>query len=241
MPVIKADHTPKLTREAVVLDLGDLGQQAARLRMAAEQKASTVVAKAEQQAAELIRGAEAKGLEQGRAAGHEQGRAEGREAGRIEALEQTKDQLQQLQTAWSDVIKQWDEQSRRMVREARQDVLAFALKFAEKLVHRVIEVDSSVIVDQLGSALGCVLQPLEVSVKINPGDRPVLEQALPELLAEFDQIEHVQLVDDAEVSRGGCVVAYGQGQIDATIENQMHRIVDLILPATDRADSSEPP
>ena len=241
MPVIKSDHTPKLTKEAVVLDLGDLGQQAARLRMVAEQKALSVVSRAEQQAADLIRGAEAKGLEQGRATGQEQGFVEGHEAGRIEALEQTRDQLQQLQMAWSDVIKQWDEQSRQMVREVREDVLSFALKFSEKLVHRVVEVDPSVIVNQLGAALGCVLQPLDVSVKIHPEDRSVLEQALPELLAEFEQIEHVRLVDDTTVSRGGCVVAYGRGQIDATIENQMHRIVDLILPPADPSKTSEPP
>lgn len=244
MPVLKASrHEQPYARDAIVLDLGDLGRQAARLRSAAEAKAAQIVTDAEKRAAQLIEGAEAKGFEQGRQAGHEQGLVQGREEGGAQALAASSDELAKLQQAWSDVATQLDGHRREMDREARQAVLTFALKLSERVVHRVIEVDPTVVVDQVAGALAHVLRPLDVMVRVNPADKPLLEKALPELMAEFRHFEHLQLADDPEVSCGGCVVTCGEGEIDATLETQIRRIVDLILPAAEpdpaESDSAE--
>ena len=231
MSVIKANNTVGFAKDAVVLDLGDLGRQAARLRMAAEDKAASIVTEAELKAKELIAGAEEIGFEQGKAAGYERGLGEGREQGRRDALTEFRERFAQLHAAWTDVAQQWDAQTKGMAIEARQVVAEFALKMAERLVHRVIQVDPSVVVDQVAGALALVLRPMDVSVRVNPSDLAVISQALPQLLAEFDHLEHIHLAEDAQVSPGGCVVTYGQGQIDATIETQIRRVVDLILPA----------
>lgn len=231
MSVIKANNTIGFTKDAVVLDLGDLGRQAARLRMVAEDQAGQIVTKAELKAKELVAGAEKIGFEQGQQAGHEQGLTEGREQGRHEALDESRERLAQLHAAWSDVATQWDAQTKDMAIEARQVIVEFALKMAERLVHRVIEVDPTVVVDQVAGALSLVLKPMDVSVRVHPSELPVISEALPQLMAEFDHLEHIHLTEDMQVSPGGCVVSYGQGQIDASIEKQIQRVVDLILPA----------
>ncbi len=230
MPIIKSDDARVAMKEAVVLDLGDVSRQAAKIRMAAEAKASQIISEAEQKASRLAQGAEEKGYETGQAEGYAQGLAEGREQGHSQALSESAEQVQRLYDAWMDVAAQWDEQRRDMLREATGAVLEFALKLAEKVVHRSIQIDPSIVVDQLGNALTHVLRPLDVTVRIHGGDRPILEEAMPQLLAEFNHLEHVHLVDDVNISSGGCVVSFGQGLIDATIEKQMERIVDMILP-----------
>lgn len=231
MSVIKAHNTVRFTKDAVVLDLGDLGRQAARLRMVAEDKAGQIITQAEKKAKELIAGAEKIGFERGQQAGYERGLEEGRHRGRQEALEESREQFAQLQAAWSDVAGQWDAQTKGMAVEAREVVIEFALKLAERLVHRVIEVDPTVVVDQVAGALALVLRPMDVSVRVHPSELLVISEALPQLMAEFDHLEHIHLTEDAQVGPGGCIVSYGQGQIDATIEKQIQRVVDLILPA----------
>lgn len=245
MPVLKASrHGQSFAKDAIVLDLGDLGRQAARLRAAAEAKAAQIITDAERHAAQLVEGAETRGFEQGRQAGYEQGLAEGREQGHSEALAAAADNLAKLQQAWTDVANQLDGHRREMDREARQAVLEFALKLSEKVVHRVIEVDPTVVVDQVAGALAHVLRPLDVIVRVNPADKPLLEKAIPELMSEFRHFEHIHLFDDENISCGGCMVTYGEGEIDATLEMQMQRILDLILPSAEpalpSADDSEP-
>jgi flagellar assembly protein FliH len=230
MPILKAQqHTP-FVKDAIVLDLGDIGRQAARLRMAAETKAAAIMTDAEKKARALIEGAEARGFDQGKQAGFVQGLEEGREQGAAEALASMRDQLQQVQTAWIDVAQQLDNGRKEMMLEARQAVLNFALQLAEKLVHRVIEVDPTVVVDQVAGALSHVLRPMDVAVQVHPEDKPLLERSMPELMAEFPRLGHIALRENEDVSRGGCVVTYGQGEVDATLETQMRRIVDLVLP-----------
>ena len=230
MPVLKQHHNTPAMREAIVLDLGDIGAQAARIRAAAETQASQIItnAQAKSEAIAKQRGDDAEQL--GYKDGLEQGLVEGREQGRVEALAESSEQLRQLTAAWSQVATDWEQQRTEMEREARQAVLDFALSAAEKIVHRVIEVDESVIVDQVAQALSLVLSAHDASVRIHPVDRPMLQDALPDLLNELVNMEHIDLVDDEAITPGGCVVAFGQGRIDATIERQLQRLIDLILP-----------
>ena len=240
MPVLKQYQSTPAMREAIVLDLGDIGAQAARIRAAAETRAQQIIAKAQAKAEEIAqqRGDEAEQL--GYAEGRERGLAEGREQGKAEALGQYAEQLRQLAAGWSQVATDWEQQRTEMEREARQAVLDFALRTAEKIVHRVIEVDESVVVDQAAQALSMVLSSHDASVHLHPVDRPVLEDALPELISELANLKHIELVEDESITPGGCVVTFGQGKVDATIEKQMQRLVDLILPEPPAPAYDEP-
>lgn len=234
MPVLKQYQTTPAMREAIVLDLGDIGAQASRIRAAAETQAQQIIAQANDKAEQIAREREAAAQERGYNEGLEKGLAEGREQGHAEALAKSAEELRQLTAAWSQVVSEWEQQRVEMEREARQSVLQFAMLAAEKLVHRVIEVDESVVVDQAAHALSLVLSAHNASVRIHPVDHPVLEDALPELLKELNEIDHIELVDDESITPGGCVVAFGQGTIDATIERQLGRLIDLILPQEDQ-------
>eukprot|EP00752_Nemacystus_decipiens_P016148 g14441.t1 len=227
-------------REAIVLDLGDIGAQAARIRAAAESEAAKIVSNAKQKAEELADSLYSEAEKLGFDQGHENGLAEGREQGHAEALAQSSEQLRQLSAAWSQVASDWEQQRTEMEREARQAVLDFALSAAEKIVHRVIEVDESVVIDQVAQALSLVLSAHDASVSIHPVDRPMLEDALPDLLKELSTLKHITLGDDESITPGGCIVTFGQGRVDATIERQLQRLIDLILPAPEPLPDAEP-
>lgn len=240
MPVLKQHHNTPAMREAIVLDLGDIGAQADRIRAAAESQAAQIVSNAKQQSEIKADALYSDAQEMGHAEGLEKGLAEGREQGRVEALAESAEQLRQLMAAWSQVATDWEQQRADMEREARQAVLEFALSTAEKLVHRVIEVDESIVVDQAAQALSLVLSAHDASVRIHPVDRPMLEDAMPQLISELGRLEHIDLVDDEEITPGGCVVAFGQGRIDATIERQLQRLVDMILPEPPQLPEESP-
>ncbi|MCE9592233.1 MAG: hypothetical protein K8S99_17140 [Planctomycetes bacterium] len=249
MPVIKGYTAGGMMKEAVVLDLGDLGRQAARIQAATEVKARKIIADAELEASRLGDDARAKGHTEGRAEGLERGLKEGREQGRAEAFKQAEPQLKQLQEAWTATLRDWETQRDAIEREARQSIVDIALAVAEKLVHRIIEVDASVIVEQVAQTLTYILQPMDVTVRISPQDREVLEQAMPELQTEFSHLTSIRLIQDPNLSPGGCIVSYGQGQVDASINTQLSRLVELMLPGQTadapppvlEAEISEPP
>ncbi len=230
MAIIKSQSSDTILKDAVVLDLGDVALHARRIKENAQRQAQEMLDRAEREVRQRAETAHDEAFEKGRAAGFEQGLRQGRDAGRKEALEQAAASLQALQERWLAAANDWDQLRSVMQRDAGDAVLDLALKLAARLVHRVIEVDRGVVVEQVAAALAMVLKHSDVLVRVHPEDRPAMEQAMPRLLAAFPRFTHVRLTDDPTVGRGGCVVSHGQGTVDATLDTQLRRVLDLILP-----------
>lgn len=230
MPVIKGEHAETSVNGAIVLDLADIGRQAEQLRAAARHKATTIIQQAEQRAAQIAAKAHDEALMSGRSEGIQKGRVEGSEQGRQEAIEAARSQFESLHQSWFEAIREWDKNRQDIEQQASKAILAFALRFAERVVHRVVQIDTTVVIDQLAAALAQVLSHTVVTVKIHPDDRPVLEQAMPQLSAQFAHFKGIHLVDDKRIGRGGCILCYGQGRIDATVDTQLNRLAKVIAP-----------
>ncbi|MBI1336392.1 MAG: hypothetical protein GC164_05460 [Phycisphaera sp.] len=247
MAIIKSQSAASMVKEAVVLDLGDIAQQARRILENAEKKAQIIVEQAQKQNEMRSRQAHESASKKGRDEGYHVGYQEGLEKGKNQAFDEYRDKLRGLSEGWARAAGDWDSQRVEMERDARGAVLDFALTMAGKVVHRTLEVDRTVIEDQVAAALGQVLRPMGVTVKICPEDREVMELAMPGLLERFSTFEHVHLVDDATIDRGGCIVSYGRGVIDARVQKQLDRIVrTLVAPdaeeiTVEQASSGTPP
>lgn len=239
MPIIKQQISQPLIRDAVVLDLGDLGRQAARLRAAAQAKAEQILTDARDEAQRIIAAAEQTGYDAGHAKGLAQGLEAGQSQGHAEALAAGAQQVKQTTERFDAVAKDWDTHRTQLDRDARTAVLSFALKFARQVTHRVVEVDPTVIADQVSSALSRVLEPTDVAIRVHPDDQATLREVLPDLLAGLPYLQHVELVEDAAVGRGGCKLALRGGEVDASIATQIRRLTEVILPG-EPADALTP-
>ena len=241
MPVLKTQNSTPLIRDAVVLDLGDLGRQAALLKAAAQQRAQRILEDARVEAQRITAGAQEAGHAAGHAAGLAQGLEEGRAQGHAQALADAQQHVQQVTQTMAAVAADWQQHRAALETEARAAVLRFALRFAEKLTHRVIQVRPEVVVDQVAAALRHVLEPTDVVIHTHPDDRPILEEVLPQLMVNLTQIQHVTCHEDPEVGRGGCVLGLRGGEVDATLDTQIRRLVELIQPdANPPADAAAP-
>lgn len=240
MPILKSQPEPArpLLKDAVVLDLGDLGRQAAQLKAAAEAKAERIIADAQAEADRLTAGAEQTGLERGLVEGRTQGEAAGREAGHAAALAEGAEVVQQVTERLAALAEQWEARRQELDRQAREAVLDLALRIARKVVHRTAEIDRQVVVEQVGHALERVLEPTDVTIRVHPDDRPTLDEVLPDMLARFSHLDHVKVADDEAVGLGGCVLEAGEGRVDASLDTQLQRIAELVAPGFDDAAES---
>ena len=82
-----------------------------------------------------------------------------------------------------------------------------------KLTHRVVEVDDQVVLGQIEAVLSQVLRPMEVTVRICPDDRQVLEEAMPPICWHSSLRSSVCIwLTTPRLAVEGCVLSYGQGQ-----------------------------
>jgi flagellar biosynthesis/type III secretory pathway protein FliH len=242
MPVIKHANSDAAVRSAIVLDLGDLRRQGEVLIERARAEAERIIAEAQEEATALIAGADAKGFAQGEARGLESGHRDGAEAGRREATEALRAQFQGLAASWTAGLAAWEDERDAMLRGAREDVLALAIALARKIVLRTPIVDPTVVQDQLAAALELMNTPSALSIRVHPEDEALLQDVLPELLDALAACGHAEIDADEGMARGGCIVSAGRGVVDATLEAQLDRIADLLLPEPPEvADDAEEP
>lgn len=232
MALIKNSNANRLMKDAVVLDLGDIQRQADAVLDRARREAERILAEARTEAQQLIDGASEAGHEKGFQQGSETGREQGRRDGREEVIESLKPQFEQLIVNWEKALERWEQDREEMLLSAREDVLAFAFALGQKLTHRIIERDPTVVQDQLAEALSLLIRPSAVTITINPADREHVEEVLNHLVTVCGTCEHAELRDDAGVSRGGCILRTSGGEIDATIDTQLDRIAESLLPWT---------
>ncbi|MHC4429461.1 MAG: FliH/SctL family protein [Planctomycetota bacterium] len=211
-------------------DLGDLKQQAEQLLVEARAEARRIVDEARSRAEAIIAESEPRGYTDGKQRGLGEGREEGRRRGHEEAINEQRSRLQQLVPSWTEALESFEAQRNDLLLAAREDVLELALTMGGKITHRVIEAEPGVVTDQMAGALALVSGASAVTVSVNPKDRKLAESVLGEVVAKIGTCTHVELREDDQVSPGGCLLTTGTGRIDATIDRQIERVVDTLLP-----------
>lgn len=232
MALVRQSEAAVLTRDAIVLDLGDLRRQAQRLIDVARDEASRIQEEALGDRARIVEGADKVGYEQGFARGFEEGRAAGIEKGTQQAVASVQAELQKLSAGWTAALDTFNQTRDRFLAEGQQDVIRLAALIAAKVCKRQIELDPAIVAVQMAEVLSLVLRPTRLQVACNPEDRALLTRAMPAVVATSQNATSVELVDDATLPRGSCVarLAEGGGMIDASIDTQLQRIVDALLP-----------
>ena len=234
MPLIRNQNARNVGSRAVALDMGDVRAEAESLIAAARAEVEALRASAlhEIEAERQRVFDESRAL--GFAEGHDAGRASGLESGHAEALTQTvgpySEIIEKLVPAWIEQFEQFGTERERLFEEARRDVLRFAVDIAARVVHRVVECDETVCIAQVREALQIIGRPSQVRLSINPLDRAVISDALPGILEKAALTTDLELFDDEQVTRGGCVVSTPQGAVDATVETQVARIAEALVP-----------
>ncbi len=232
MALVKMSEAALMTRDAIVLDLGDLRRQGQRLIDVARAEAVHIEQDAMADRAQIIEGSDKVGYEQGYNRGLEEGRAAGIEQGTAQALTQVGADLQRLSAGWGAALDAFIQTRERFLAEGQQDVVRLAALIAAKVCKRQVELDPLIVAVQMAEVLALVLRPTRLQVTCHPDDRELLTRALPTLAARTQHSVNVELVDDPALARGSCVarLAEGGGQIDASIDTQLQRIVDALLP-----------
>jgi flagellar assembly protein FliH len=64
----------------------------------------------------------------------------------------------------------------------------------------------------------------KLKIRVNPSDLEICNQKKPEIMKDVDGIKAIDMIADISVGRGGVIVEYALGEIDARIEKQFNEI-----------------
>lgn len=232
MALIKSTHAPAATP----FSMRDIEQQAQQLLSRARRAAETLLAEAQREAEQLraqaSKDGRAEGLAAGRAEGLATGLSEGRATGHRAAVDEVRPQLDGAWRAMAAAAA-WVEQHRADLENgAVAEVVQLALSVARKVTKRQAAIDPAVLVENLREAMRLAAHGADLRIALNPAQRQTVADELPKLQMTWPNLKHVELVDDPDVAVGGCRVLTRHGEVDATVEAQLDRVIADLLPGS---------
>lgn len=121
---------------------------------------------------------------------------------------------------WIEAIADLEKEVQQVHKALEKSIIPVALKAAQKIVGREIELSETAILDIIANKLKAVAQHKRVTIFVNPEDLQRVEAGRERLKQIFEALEVLSVRARKDVSRGGCVIETEGGIINAQLEQQ---------------------
>uniref|UniRef100_E6Q199 Putative flagellar biosynthesis protein FliH n=1 Tax=mine drainage metagenome TaxID=410659 RepID=E6Q199_9ZZZZ len=199
-------------------------------------EATAALERAKNSAREILEGAfrtASSLLDQGRRereAIAEAARGEGHEAGRQEGIARVDAEMNELLGLLHGIIDAVREDRDRFLRSAEPELVRLALGASERIVHHEISQNDQFVVETVRSALTRAVARNDITIRVNPEDMAVMREYRERLVAAGD-FEHLRLIEDQRIDRGGAVLESDSGTVDAKIATQLREVRSALVPS----------
>ncbi|MDP9111595.1 MAG: FliH/SctL family protein [Candidatus Eremiobacteraeota bacterium] len=207
------EHEPAPIEPSI--DYASLRRDAEAIVERAAADASHIIERAQRAALHLVERAETRGAsieEESRTRGYDAGFAAGRSAG--------DDDMSEMVHTLHGLMESLRDQRASAMESAEPELVRLAMSIAERVVHDHISIDPNVVVENVRSALTRLVSREVVTLRVHPSDLETMRQHRDAIVAVSD-VEHLRIVEDQRVDRGGVVVETDAGTIDAKIATQL--------------------
>jgi flagellar assembly protein FliH len=185
--------------------------------------AESMIRQTESTALELVASAQAH-VEQIEAQAREDGREAGYAAGKTAAEEEQAPVVATMR----ELIESIRTQRAALMNAAEPELVRLAMAIAERVVHGELASNPNVVVENVRQALTRLVTREVVTLRVNPADLDAIRQHRDALVASSD-IEHLRILEDQRVDRGGVMIETDAGTIDSKIATQLREARRAIL------------
>lgn len=149
------------------------------------------------------------------------GLAEGERLGATAVSRQNEALLQRL----TETLVELRQTRGEMIRQTERQMVELTLAVARRVLHREVSLDPELLVAMIRVALDRLGEAGQVTIRLHPAEFEAVSAARAGALAG----DHVTVVADARVGRGGCRVESDYGSVDAGVDAQIQEIGRVLL------------
>jgi len=153
----------------------------------------------------------------------------GVKAGIQQAQQQLQNQVNQSLKILTQITSNLSSQLDQIKEDQEQELLAFIISMARKVIDTEIETNPVIILNVLKNALNLLNEREEVKILVNPKDWLTVKENINKLNLQIDLPKQIEIVNVPEISPGGCRLEFKSGSIDADIDTQFEEIKRKLL------------
>jgi flagellar assembly protein FliH len=204
-------------------------REAAELRAAAEKDAEAWWQTRREEDAEVRESASREGHE------------EGYRNGALQAEDELKRQYEAHLEEAQAIVKQAYATKETIITEGESFLVELSCSIAEKIIQKKLSKAPEMAMKLYEKALSRRKEQGVIVLCVSPSQFAYVEAAKDELLLALDAQAELQIVPDASIKEGGCIVRSSFGSIDARVDTQLEAIREQLLRvAAHRAEEEHP-
>ncbi|SHI80459.1 flagellar assembly protein FliH [Geosporobacter subterraneus DSM 17957] len=181
-----------------------------RLRNAATE-AEKIIQEAYENAKQIYQNAKIEGYEEGKKEGYEDGKSEADYL--IQEALQIKEALQRSK--------------REAAKDFEKELVDLVIETVEKILYERVEDSYETIIGLIKLGLEKCTYTDSLVIRVSPEDYAYAISARPKILSLAENIDDIQIKQDAAFKKGSCVIDTISGSIDSSIETQLNQIKEL--------------
>ena len=150
----------------------------------------------------------------------EKGRHEGYNAG----FEQGREDFDKVLGKLNSIISSFVAKRKEILESSGEHIMNLVMQIAVKVVKKIVDSQKGVVVENVNEALKKIKSKTNIIIRVNLDDIDIVSHKKHEFISKFDLIQNLEVIEDINIGKGGCIVETDFGEIDARISFQLDRI-----------------
>lgn len=173
----------------------------------------------------IVQTAKEDGLKKGYDEGYKNGIEEGRNKGYLEGKQQGESEVKAELSRINSVFSNLNQQIQSIEQHIAQDMLTLAISLAKKMITQALTIHPELILPVVQEAARQLSgSEHDLQIFVHPDDAEIIRRYQNEQSAQV----HWKIHEDTQQERGGCRLAAGGSEIDASMGTRWHRVLAAI-------------
>lgn len=163
-------------------------------------------------------------------------RKDGFDKGYQDGLQRAEAELVQMKQRFEAMLQAMAQPLEDLGEGVEDDLLKLCLSISQQMVRREIRQDPGEIIPVIKEGLSMLSAAVRnIRVLLHPEDAKLVR----EIFSVSDEDQYWKIVEDAAITRGGCVIKSDTSIVDATLEKRLNAAAALVLGADRETDDRE--
>ncbi|WNY63936.1 flagellar assembly protein FliH [Borreliella americana] len=150
--------------------------------------------------------------------------AKGREEGYSKGYESGFEDFDKVMRKLHAIIASLIAERKSILESSSDQIVSLVMQIAIKVIKRITDSQKDIVLENVNEALKRVKDKTHITIRVNLDDLDIIRHKKSDFISRFDIIENLEIIEDPNIGKGGCIIETNFGEIDARISSQLDKI-----------------
>ncbi|MCD2386755.1 flagellar assembly protein FliH [Borreliella burgdorferi] len=150
--------------------------------------------------------------------------AKGREEGYIKGYESGFEDFDKVMRKLHAIIASLIAERKGILESSSGQIVSLVMQIAIKVIKRITDSQKDIVLENVNEVLKRVKDKTQITIRVNLDDLDIVRHKKSDFISRFDIIEKLEIIEDPNIGKGGCIIETNFGEIDARISSQLDKI-----------------